>query len=91
MTKIEKTEYKRFAKQGCNEHGIRVNIKDMVLLETASGSGRLHFVGNRKLYISYVMFEDSKTGIQYQVFYGANYYDDTTKSLYLVMEYVQHK
>lgn len=87
MTKNEMLEYKRFAKEGCKENGIKVNIKDMVLLETGSGKGSLHFVGNKELYIDYVMFEDSKTKKQYQVRYGAKYYDEKTHSLYCVEEY----
>lgn len=87
MTKIEKLEYKRFAKKGCKENGIKVNIKDMILLESGSGEGCLHFVGNRELYISYVMFEDGRTGKQYQVYYGAKYYNEKTHSLYCVEEY----
>lgn len=87
MTKVEMLEYKRFAKEGCKENGIKVNIKDMILLESGSGKGRLHFVGNKELYIDYVMFEDRKTGKQYQVYYGAKYYNEETCSLYCVEEY----
>lgn len=87
MTKREKLEYKRFAKEGCKENGIKVSLKNMVLLETGSGEGRLHFVGNKELYISYVMFEDVKTKKQYQVYYGVKYYDEKTRSLYYVEEY----
>ena len=87
-TKVELLEYKRFAKEGCKENKIKMNIKDMVILETGTGDGSLHFVGNKELYISYVMFEDVKTGKTYQVYYGARFYNNETKSLYHVEEYV---
>lgn len=89
MKKNEMMEYKRFAKEGCNDNGIKVNIKDMILLETGCTSkGCLHFVGNREMYIDYVMFEDSKTGRQFQVRYGADYYDFEKGTLYAVDEYI---
>lgn len=89
MTNIESIEYKRFAKEGLKENGINVNIKDMILLETGSGRGQLHFIGNtmKELYIDYTMFEDRKSRKQYQVFYGARNYTTEHPSLFYVEEY----
>lgn len=88
MTKVEKMELKRFAKECCKENGISVNIKNMILLEAGTGSGDLHFIGNREFYIDYVMFEDVKTGKQYQCTYGVNNYTMEHPSLFSVGEYV---
>ena len=96
MRRVEEIEYKRFAKEGLKQNGIKVNIKDMDLLETScSGEGRgaLHFIGDtmNTLYIDYTMFEDRKSGKQYQVFYGVSYYISNIKngidSLFYVSEY----
>lgn len=87
MTTLERNEYKRFAKKACKENGIKVNMKNMILLETGSGNGALHFVGNKELYIYYVMFEDGKTGKQYQCTYSVNNYTANHRSLYFVSEY----
>lgn len=88
MTKAEKMECKRFAKEGMKDAGLKVNLKDMILLEMSfSSTGSLRYVGNTEMYIDYVMFEDAKTGNQYQVFYGKIYYNPKTKSLYKVNQY----
>lgn len=89
MLKSEAMAYKRFAKKGCKDHGIRVNIKDMILLETGcSRDGILYFAGNKEMYVNYVMFEDFKTGKQFQVRYGVNRYDCEINTLYAVDEYI---
>lgn len=89
MTKGEMMEYKRFAKKACKECGIKVSMTNMVLLETGSGSGCLHFVGNEELYINYVMFYDQKSKKEYQCTYTVKNYTADHKSLYYVSEYVE--
>lgn len=89
MTKLEKTECKRFAKNGMATIGIKIPMKNIALLEMASGykEGALHFAGNKEFYISYVMFEDRKTGRQFQISYSSKNYTDDNKSLFYVREY----
>lgn len=88
MTRAEKMECKRFAKEGMKKAGLKVNLKDMILLEMGfSSTGSLRYVGNKEMYIDYVMFEDEKTGEKFQVFYGKIWYNEETGSLYKVHQY----
>ena len=89
MTKQQSLNYKRFAKQGCKENGIKVNMKDMMLLESSSGfsDGLLFFDGDEEHIISYVMFEDTKTSRQYCVRYGCKYFDYDRRTLFNVELY----
>lgn len=55
--KQEKRIYKRYAKEMLKKHtGVSVPMTRMILLESGWNNGP-----------NYVMFEDCKTGIQYQV------------------------
>lgn len=85
MTKARQMEYKRFAKEACADCGIKANIKDMVLLETGSHTETIF--GAIINVIDYVMFEDIKTGRQFQCTYGVDNYTDINRSLYFVGEY----
>ena len=85
MTKQEMNAYKRFAKECCKECGVNATMNNMVLLETGSGkNGRLQFVGDREMYIHYVMFLDRKSGKEYQCTFGAENYTADHPSLYTV-------
>ena len=77
MTKVEMKKYKKMAKEACASEGIKVCMKDMVLLETGESSG----------VIDYVMFRDLKTGSEYQCFYGVRFYVVGHESLYAVAKY----
>lgn len=77
MTKKEINMYKAAAKKACKENGIKVFLKNIVLLETG-------FDGTK---VTYVMFEDIATGIEYQCYYGAKYYNPELDTLWLVSVY----
>lgn len=77
MTNKEIMNYKRAAKRACKENEIHVNMKDMILLET----------GFNGISINYVMFEDAKSKIEYQCYFGAKYYNPETNSLWAVLRY----
>ena len=86
MTKAIKNEIKRNAQKAMKENGLKVFQKDMILLECGYAHRReygLDFVD-----VDYVMFEDSKTGKQFQCYYGANYYNHEKNTLWYVEEYV---
>lgn len=77
MTKKEMNMYKAAAKKACKENGVKVFLKNIILLET----------GFNGTMVDYVMFEDKATGIQYQCYYGANYYNHELDTLWLVTVY----
>lgn len=77
MTKEEINMYKAAAKQACKENGIKVLLKNIVLLET----------GFDGLMVDYVMFEDLATGTQYQCYWGAKYYNPELDTLWCVTVY----
>lgn len=79
MTKKEIAEYKRAAKTACTENGIKVAMKNMVLLEI----GKYHGM------IDYVMFKDMVTGIEYQCYWGYKYYNPDKDTLWCVTVYEQ--
>lgn len=56
FTNKELTTFKRFAKAACKAEGIKVNMKDMTILEAGCG-----FEG-----LDYVMFHDAKSDREYQ-------------------------
>lgn len=87
MTKKEKTMYKQAAKKAMRENGLKVFQKDMILLET--GCHHENPYGIEFLIVDYVMFEDARTGKQYQCFYGDAYYNPETHSFWAVVEYVR--
>lgn len=78
MTKKEIVEYKRAAKEACAIYGIKVTMKNMVLLETGKTGGM----------IDYVMFEDTTTGNQYQCCWGAKCYNPDKDTLWRVGQYI---
>lgn len=69
--------YKKAAEKACAENGIKVAMKNMILLET----------GFNGVAVDYVMFEDSATGNQYQCYYGAKYYNAELDTLWAVERY----
>ena len=74
MTNLVKQALKRFAKDGLKSAGIKVSMKNMVLLECSYGGfGRLDYAGKNEITINYVMIKDAKTGKEYQVNYGSIY------------------
>lgn len=78
MTKKEMDMYKSAAKRACKENGIKVLIKNMVLLET----------GFDGVMVDYVMFEDLATGKQYQCYWGAKHYNPELDTLWAVEQYI---
>ena len=78
MTKKEINMYKAAAKKACAENGIKVFLKNIVLLETG-------FNGQM---VDYVMFEDLATGNQYQCYWGAKHYNPERDTLWEVERYV---
>lgn len=70
--------YKHEAKTACKENGIKVAMKHMVLLETGTSNG----------FVDYVMFEDTKTGRQYQCYANWKNYTIEHPSKWAVSEYV---
>lgn len=70
--------YKSEAKKACKAEGIKVLIKNMVLLETGMTQG----------IVDYVMFEDRATGKQYQCYMDWKYCTYDHPSKYVVMEYI---
>lgn len=74
MTNLEKQALNRFAKDGLRCAGIKVPMKNMMILESSCGGfGRLDYAGNNEITINYVMIEDVKTGQKYQITYGSIY------------------
>lgn len=74
MTNLEKQALKRFAKDGLNCAGIKIPMKNMMILECGYGGfGRLDYAGKNEITINYVMIEDVKTGKEYQINYGSIY------------------
>lgn len=86
MTNTMKTFLKQEAKRGLKENGIKVFQKDLVLLECSYSYKELF--GSKILVADYVMVKDRKTGRQYQVRYGAKYYNADLDTLYSVNEYI---
>ena len=84
VTKKIKMELKRQAKQALKENGIKLNMKDMELLELGYEEKELYGVTFVKA--SYIMVEDSITGKQFQCYYG--HYNEKTGSLWEVEEYI---
>lgn len=69
--------YKHEAKTACKENGIKVFIKHMTLLETGMIDG----------FVDYVMFEDRKTGKQYQCYANWKHFTSEHPSKWIVDEY----
>lgn len=85
MTLAMKKVCKQEAQKAMRENGIKVFQKDMVLLEAGSHSEDVF--GIKVVVVDYVMFEDKATGKQYQCYYGSQYYNPETDSLWAVEEY----
>lgn len=77
MTNKEAYKYKAAAKKACAENGIKVFLKNIILLET----------GFDGFMVDYVMFEDTATGNQYQCYWGANHYNPERNTLWRVEQY----
>lgn len=74
MTNLVKQALKRFAKDGLVRAGVKVAMKNMMLLECGYGGfGRVDYAGKNEISINYVMIEDLKTGQKYQINYGSIY------------------
>ena len=74
MTNLEKQALKRFAKDGLKCAGIKLSMKNMMILEDSCGGfGRLDYAGKNEIVINYVMIRDMKTGQEYQIDYGSIY------------------
>lgn len=86
MTKEVMREIKRQAQRGMRENGLRVYQKDMSLLEC--GYSEKNVYGISMVAVNYVMFEDAKTGKQWQCYYGAKYYNSELNTLWYVEEYI---
>ena len=86
MTKALKNEIKREAQKAMKENGMKVFQKDIILLEC--GYGYENFLGTKILIVDYVMFEDKKTGRQWQCAYGERHYNPELNTLWEVNEYV---
>lgn len=82
MTRKETTELKRFAKEALAAYNIKIPMTNMIILECASHVETLF--GDKITVIDYVMFEDKKTGIEYQCYWGAKYYNPDLDTLYYV-------
>lgn len=81
MTRIQEHDlYKHEAKQACKENGIKAAMVNMELLESGI---------NKNGYVDYVMFEDRKTGKQYQCYANWSFYTIDHPSKWIVEEYVQ--
>lgn len=87
MTKTLKNEIKRNAQKAMKENGLKVFQKDIILLECGYSHNREY--GIDIVNVDYVMFEDRKTGKQYQCYYGPKYYNHEKDTLWLVEEYVE--
>ena len=85
MTTTLKNEIKREAQTAMKENGLKVFQKDIILLEC--GYGHEEFWGTKILKVDYVMFEDRRTGKQWQCYYGARYYNSELDTLWCVEEY----
>lgn len=83
MTNTIKTEIKRQAQKAMKENGYKVFQKNIILLEC--GYGYETFLYCEILKVDYVMFEDKKTGKQYQCYFG--HYNEKSNSLWTVEEY----
>lgn len=82
MTKKEKTELKRFAKEALAAYNIKIPMTNMIVLECSSHK---EIIFNDEItVIDYVMFEDKKTETEYQCYWGANYYNHDLDTLYSV-------
>ena len=78
MTDIQyKDILKHDAKKACIENGLKCSMKHMTLLES----------GSNEFGTSYVMFEDRKTGKQYQCYANWNNYTADHPSKWIVSEY----
>lgn len=86
MTTALKTEIKREAQRAMKENGMKVFQKDIILLE--AGYGYETIWGTKILVVDYVMFEDKKTGKQWQCAYGPKHYNSELNTLWEVNEYV---
>lgn len=85
MTKKEKTIYRQAAQKAMKENGLKVFQKDIILLET--GCSYETVFGVKVQIVNYVMFEDRKTGKQFQCWYGEKYYNADLDTLWFVQEY----
>lgn len=79
---MTKQDYKRFAKEGCAEYGIKVPMTHMVLLET--GAACESIMGENVHFVDYVMFYDKRNGNTYQVMWGRRWYNREKDTLYQV-------
>lgn len=82
MTKKEMTELKRFAKEALAANNIKMPMANMILLECGNHVESLF--GDKITIIDYVMFEDKKTGKEYQCYWGAKHYNSELNTLYSV-------
>lgn len=80
-----KTELKRAAQKAMKENGMKVFQKDVILLE--AGYSYKKEYGMDYVHVDYVMFEDRKTGHQFQCYYGSRYYNSEKNTLWLVEKY----
>lgn len=86
MTKREYAETKRAAKEAMTENGIYVPMTAMILLESGWTSDKVFDTEIK--YCDYVMFEDKRTGTQYQCYYGPKHYNPDLDTLWAVVEYI---
>lgn len=89
MTKKDEKLYKQKAQIALKENGMKVFQKDMFLLKTRCHAE--NFSTKTIKVVDYVMFEDIKTGKQYECYYGSNYYNAEKSTLWLVKEYITKK
>lgn len=85
MTKKERTFYRQAAQKAMKENGMKVFQKDIILLET--GCSYETVLDIKIQIVDYVMFEDNRTGKQFQCWYGAKYYNADLDTLWFVQEY----
>lgn len=78
---------KQKAQEACRENGIKVFQKNMTILEKGLERTKLEFCGMTITEVTYVMFRDEASGKEYQCYYGAEYYNVETKSLWAVNLY----
>lgn len=86
MTNKEKNIFKKAAQEAMEQNGVKVFRKYITLLET--GNTMENIFGHDVIIPTYIMFEDRKTGKQYQCYYGVSNYTSNHKSLWAVDEYV---
>ena len=84
MTNAEKTILKQNAREAMKENGIKVFQKDMILLECDYKYEE--FYGFKKMIVGYVMFEDRRTGKEWQCYYG--HYNVEKDTLWSVREFI---